>query len=61
MLQLEQLVDILATLLMTCLGLLGWTQLYEDQSFKTETMLAVDQKLPNFVEERLCQLFKIGF
>jgi hypothetical protein len=59
MLQSKQLVDILATLLMTCLGLLGWTQvyeehIYEEHSFKTETLLAGEPKLLNLVEERLC-------
>jgi hypothetical protein len=56
MLQSKQLVDILATLLMTCLGLLGWTQAYEEHSFKTktETLLAGESKLLNLVEERLC-------
>jgi hypothetical protein len=53
MLQSNQLIDILATLLMGCLGLLGWIQLNEKHSFNTETMVVIESQLPNLVEERL--------
>jgi hypothetical protein len=54
MLQSNRLIDILVTLLMGCLGLLGWIQLNEKHSFNTETIVTMESKLPNLVEERLC-------
>lgn len=54
MLQSNRLIDILITLIMGYLGLLGWIQLNEKYSFNTEAMVTVESKLLNLVEERLC-------
>jgi hypothetical protein len=55
MLQSDGLVDILATLLLGCLGLLGWIHLNEKHSFNTETIPAVESKLPNIVMRKFMQ------
>lgn len=48
MLQSDLLVDILATLLLGCLGLLGWIHLNEKHSFNPETRTVVESHLPNY-------------
>jgi CheY-like chemotaxis protein len=54
MLQQNRLVNILATLIISCFGLFGWTQLAWGHSLQSSTMVAMESPSSNLVEQRLC-------
>jgi photosystem II PsbU protein len=54
MLQTNQLINILATILIGGLGFFGWIQLDEGHNFQSTTMMAIESRSSNVIEQRLC-------